>query len=455
MLLLMAGVISMAGLIMLRWYYCRNLNWQIKVLTASLKNKISAKQQNTQVVQQLLKKIYVLIHKSMAVDDSIAVYQSLDLLKLAFGYGLVRGRESSNLMGICVVALHNKKPDTVSFVLDVFRPLLRQLPPEEVISAVDQLTIIGVMALKGKYNFLAAKVVECIFFIMEQTQGTVDPKIIVASLKALKVIGVLGLRRRDMELFREINRRLSGARASLVNQNVADEIGKMLSAWLYRIAGLNDLSLFVVITDLTRSLIQDKAIAGDGFDLLIDEWGDVAATACLNPNSPMAGLIIEFLFQVVSAPLLHKQWIKTLVIAGRVGKLAMDRHGLILSFQALHPMLEVGRNLLRMELKFLEYIDEIQQQYLFRVIRECLSILNYGAKQNILGSTGETIIELFTYWVSCSGHGGNHQSIKKYCQLLLLFWLKNKRQSKRYMPPNINCIEPMLFSEKEKLRLGL
>jgi len=97
--------------------------------------------------------------------NSIITYQALDLLKLAFGYGLVRNGESARLMAIGVTALNTNKPDTVSFIIDAFRPLVRQLPPEAIVSAVEQLTLIGIVALKQKHNFLTAKVVECTFNI--------------------------------------------------------------------------------------------------------------------------------------------------------------------------------------------------------------------------------------------------------------------------------------------------
>lgn len=457
MLLVMAGITSIVALIVIiSWHYWYKIDWQIKLVTARLNKVIRAQKPDEQVVQQLLKKIHVILNKSMALNNSRAVYQSLDLLKLAFGYGLVRPRESATLMTICVASLHNKKPDTVNFALDTFRPLVRQLSPEEIVSAVDQLTLIGVMTLKQKYNFLTAKVVECIFFIMEQNQIPRDREILRASIKALKVIGVLGLRRRDFSLFREINMRLVGWLVTVKAQyDVADEITKMLSAWLYRIVGQNDVSLFTDLTELTNNLIDAEVFSSDGIELLIDEWGDVAATACLNPNSQVAGLIIGYLFTITKGPVFHTQWIKVVAVAGRVGKLAVDCHGLIAAFKVMHPIVETGRNLLWAELKFLEYIDELHQQYLFRVVRECLTILNYAAKQNIMGSTGEIIVDLCTCWVACPEYSGHHKSIKKYCQLLLLFWLKNKKQAKRYMPHNVAFIGPILFSETEKQRLGL
>lgn len=456
MLLVIVGSGSVVALIMVaRWYYWRNIDWQIKVATARLNRIIRTPKQDRQAVQQVLKAIHALISKSMAANNSRAVYQSLDLLKLAYGYGFVGPGESNNLMAICVVALHGKEPDTVSFALDAFKPLVRQLPPGEIINAVDQLALIGAMALKRKYNFLLARVIEYIFFIMEQPNGAVYKEILVASIRALKVVGVLGIRRRDVALFREMIMRLTGGVIHLGPHDVAVEIAKMLNAWLYRIVATNDVSLFVIITELTTSLVGDEALTEDGITFLITEWGDVAATACLNPNSPLAGLIIEFLFTLVGDEKWNNQWLKVVGVAGRVGRLAVYRHGLMAAFMVVHPLLDAGRKLLWTELKFVEYVDELHHQHLFSVIREGLAVLNYVAKQTILGSTAETIVELFVYWEDYPEMDINRKSIKKYCQLLLLFWLKNKRQPKRYIPRNMTLIQPLLFSDREKQRLGL
>ena len=455
MLFWVAGIMSIIALAaVLSWHYCRNVDWQIKLATARLNKIICSQRRGEHVPQRLLKNIYTIINKGMDANHSIAIYQALDLLKLAFGYGLVRPGESARLMAVGVRALNANKPDTVSFVIDTFRPLVRQLPPEAIVSAVDQLTLIGVVSLKRKHNFLAAKVVECIFFIMEQTNGAADQKVAVAAIRAFRVIGVLVLRRRDAALFREMNMCLAvWLAANPQADEIAEEAGRALAAWLHRITWLGEVSLFTIMANSTYSLIEANVFTDEGIGLIVDEWGNVAASACLNPMTPLAGLIIEFLFQVANKN--NQHWIKVVAVAGRVAKLAIYRHGLIAAFMVIYPMLELGRRLLWSELKFIEYNDEFHNKLLFRVVRECLILLTYAARQNLLGSTGETIVELYKHWAARSEIANNPKSIKKYCQFLLLFWLKNKRQSKRYMPCDSELIEPILFSDIEKQKLGI
>ncbi len=456
MLWVATSISIIALLVLLRWYYSRNLDWQIKVLTANINQIVRCKQPKKEAVQPLLKKLYTLINKSLVADNSVVAYKALDLLKLAFGYGLMRPDEPARLMGICVGALNNNKLDVVSFILDAFRPLVRELPAEATCAAIDQLTIISVVALRKRQNFLAAKVVECIFYILEQTNVKAQGNIPVAAINALKVIGIFALRRRDAALFREINTRITlwlvgNPRASDVSQ----EIVRMLTAWIHRIAGNNETALFVILTEAIVSLVGAKVLAGNFLEEITEEWGNIAASACLNPTSPMAALIMEFLFAIAHEENSHKLWKTLLGVAGRVAKLTVSRHGIKGAFMVMYPLLEFGRSLLWAELKFLEYVDELRHQLLFQVVRECLIIVAYAARQNLLGTTGETIAEMYKCWITQPDITVNHKSIKKYCQLLLLFWLKNKRQAKKYMPCDTDLTEPLLFSNAEKLKLDI
>jgi len=457
MLLLMAGIVIIVTLVMIfNWSYCRNLDWQIKLLTVRLNRLIRCQRRDKQVAKQLLKSIYVTLNKGMTVNKSIVVYQALDLLKLAFGNGLVRPNESDRLMAIGVTALNNNSPDSVSLIIDAFKPLVRQLSPVAIVNMVEQLTLIGTIALKQKQNFLAAKVVECIFFIMEQADVTTDRKILVVSIKALKVIGVLGLRRRDTALFREIDMRLS---VWLIDNpridDISMEIANTLTAWLHRVAWLDDEFIFSIIADSTFSLIEAGIVSDAGIELIIEEWGNIAASACLNPNSPIAKLIIEFVFKVANYQKSNKQWIHVIALAGRVATLAVYRHSIIEAFMVVYPIMELGRKLLWEELRYVGYIDEFRHELLFRVVRECLIILTHAARQNIFGSVGETIIDVFKCWTEHPAIIINPKSVKRYCQFLLLFWLKNKKQTKRNIPNNAGFMEPILFSNVEKQRLGI
>ncbi len=426
------------------------------MLTFRLNKMIHNSQRDKKVAQRLLKDIYALLNKSIANNDTVTAYQAIDLLKLAFGYGILRQDESVRLMAISVAALNEKNPDMVSFILDAFRPLIRQLSPECIPSAAEQLTLIGVIALKQRQNFLVAKVTECIFLIMDRTDATEDKRIITAAIKAFKVMGVLGLRRRDIALFREMSVRLSGwFMMNRLTVDVAEELVGMLTAWLHRIVGINNMLLFEMIEEFVNILVTSKVLESK-LELLYEEWGNLAASACLNPNNLLAGKILSFLFALAALEQDHRKWAKVITIGGRVIKLAVSRHGIVGAFMVFHPMLEVGRNLLWSELRFVQCIDENKENMLFSVVRESLIIISFAAKQDLVGSSGQTIVDVFKCWGEHPDIAGNHKkSIKKYCQLLLLFWLKDKRQVKKNLPHNNDLTEPILFTDSERERFRI
>jgi hypothetical protein len=448
--------ISISLIVILICYYYRKLTWKIKIVTFRLNKIIHNSNRDKKVVRRLLKELYTLVNKSIANNDATTAYQVIDLLKLAFGYGVMRQDESARLMALSIAALNKKNPDIVSFILDSYRPLIRQLSPEDIPAVAEHLTVIGVIALKQKENFLVAKVTEIIFLITDRADTPGDKTILIAILKAFKVIGVFSLRRRDIALFREISVRFTSwfiTNHPLVN--VTEEIIGMLVGWLHRIIGMNDPVLLEMVEDCAYNLIDSNVLVEESMELLFAELGNLAASACLNPNSILAGSIISFLFTVASREEESRHWTRVVAIAGRVIKLAVSCHGIIMAFMIFYPMLEIGRTLLWSELRFVQCIDEARQEMLFAIVKESLIIISFAAKQDLIGSPGQTIVEIFKCWVEKPGMFVHHKSIKKYCQLLLFFWLKDKRQAKKYMPHNNELIEPMLFSDSERIRFRI
>lgn len=449
-----ASISSVLTILLIRYYY-RKCNWNFKILTFRLNTLIRSSRRDKKAAQRLLKQVYVLLHKSIASNDTAMAYQAIDLLKLAFGYGIMRQDEAVRLMAISVAALNEKQPDMASFILDAFRPLIRQLSPECIPGAAEQLTLIGVIALKQRQNFLVAKITECIFLIMDRGDAAKDKKIITAAITSFKAMGVLSLRRRDIALFREMSIRLSAwFTANQPNEEVAKELVSMLTAWLHRIVGINNMALFAMIEEFTDALIQSKVLDSQ-LELLYEEWGNLAASACLNPNNLLAGNILKFLFSIAILRQDYCQWIKVVEVAGRVIKLTVSRHGILGAFTVFHPMLEVGRSLLWSELRFVQCIDEYKHKMLFAVVKESLIIISFAAKQELVGSSGQTIVDIFKCWVENPAMAANHKSIKKYCQMLLLFWLKDKRKVKKNLPYTNVLTEPILFTDSERLRFKM
>lgn len=441
--------------ILLIYWYRQKDSWKIKILTFRLNALIRKSPKDKREVQRLLKQLYALLNKSIAANDAVMAYQAIDLLKLAFGCGIMRQDEPARLMAVSVAALNKKNPDLANFILDAFRPLIRHISPECIPGAAEQLTLIAAIALKQRQNFLVAKIIECIFLIMDRGDAAQDKAIINAAIRAFKVIGVLSLRRRDIALFREVGTRFSGwFTTGHFKTDSAEELVGILTAWLHRIVGMNSIPLFSMMEDFTDALLRSNALDGK-FDLLYEEWGNLAAAACLNPNNLLAGNILRFLFSIAGSRPDYSDWAKVVTVAGRVIKLTVSRHGILESFVVFHPMLEAGRTLLWSELRFVQCIDDNKQKMLFAVVKESLLIISFAAKQELVGSLGQTIADIFKCWIKRPDMAEKQKSIKKYCQMLLLFWLKDKRPTKKYLPYTDMLTEPILFTEHERQRFKI
>lgn len=451
-----ASIICIAGIVMLiMWRRWRQLDRQIGRLAVRL-NKFarSGRRRNLQKGQQILRHIYLAVNAAIAERNSAALYQAIDLLKLALGEGILRTDEPIHLMAVAIAALRTKQPDTAGMILDAFKPLMRCLPKEYMPSVAEQLTLIGAVALKEKQYFLVAKAAENILAILERADLTSEKPIVQASLRALKVMGSIAVRRRDPALFREIAARLARWVIDNTEYNLSGEIVPVLNVLLHRIVKSGDTAIFDVFSELIVQLCEAGVWSEEAINLLLPEWTNLAGLACLDPNSVLAVKIIEIMPCLIDKGQNIRQWTLVVNNTGQVAKLAISHHGLKDAFPVVVPLLEMGRRYFMAELKFGEYADGFRRQVLFKILKECLMLITFVARQDMTVTPGDVVADIFQLWLIHPPAAANPKSIKKFCQLLLIFWTRTRRrQAKRYIPANRELIEPELISEDEKKRL--
>jgi hypothetical protein len=437
-------------------WYRRRLEYQAKLLAAKLQKLTRQKRPDPASASRLLRRIYALLYDSIAVNP-VVTYQAVELLKFAFGEGLRRANEPGRLMAAAVTALRANQPDLAGFILDAFKPMLRYLTTEDVPETVEQLVQISIIAGKAKQNFLVAKASENIFAMLEQQNCAANQPLCAVFLRALTAIGTVALRRHDDDLFREMATRIACWLATKPSDAVSSELVALLSTWLHYIVKTDQPIQFSIVEELTVQLVETKVLSDEALALLFVEWTNLAGTACLNPNTSIASLTLSLMLQLAAKR--HKQevWALATKSTGQVAKLASAHHGNLTGvFQVIYPLLEAGRKLLIIEIRFGEYTDELNRQALFMVLEECLAIVTFLARQDMTTTTGEVISDIYKHWSNSPCLRGNPKSVKKFCQLLLLFWVKiRRRQAKRGMPINQDLTEPMLIVEKDRLRLGL
>lgn len=446
--------ISLVGIALLaRWYFLRRLDWRIRLLAVRL-SRITGRPLRKASASRLLKELYLCINLAIANRNQTAAYQVIDLLKLALGERLARDNESIRLMSLAVAALRAKQADVAGYILDAYKPLMRGIHGNERVTAIEQQTLIAMVAFKARHSFILAKIADHIFVTMEQADGHSGRPVISAGLRALKIIGLMALRRRDEALFREISSRVSSLK--LADEVIAKEVAGVLSEWLYRVVKTDDHILFVSLLSLCSWYVEDKAVAKPALLVFIAEWQALAGTAALNPRSDMAARIIDFLFSLAEKRYDEQLWLPVISAAAQTARLAVSQHGLETGFFAMFPLLDTGRRLLAAELKFRHTTDGLRQKVLFVIIKESVMLAALIARKDMTSSTGEIIARLYDCWTDYPEARGNPKSIKKFCQILLLYWLKTRqRKSRRELPDSFDFAVPALITKAERERLGL
>lgn len=449
-LLAVMFIVSLGGLI----YFSRRLSWRIKGLQRNA-NAITRSKHITRAKKDVfLKELYSILNKSILEGNSVIAYQSVDLLKLAMGEGFMRADESIRLMGVIVGAIKHKQPDIAGFTLDVFKPLVRRLEVREVSYSVQQMLIIGIVALRNKNNFLTAKVVDFLFYLIERNDVQKDKISLGSIIHALQVIGALGMRRRDTALFQEIVKQLNSWRVGHA-QDIGKPLIGMLMAWLHRAIKNQDKLSFQLTVELTLSFIESGFFDETDLKDLIVEVGNLARSACLNPKNFAARELVHMLVVIAMKEKKQEIWSLVIAVCGKVGNLALVRHGVQTAFPTCYPLLEAGRKLLWAELKFISYTDEVRRYALWKIIKECIAMASLAAKQDMTATAGEIIADFYKCWGQLEPDSVQSKSAKRFCQLILFFWLKNKRHSSRYLPDDETLVKPILFSDIEKNHLGI
>jgi hypothetical protein len=391
----------------------------------------------------------------MRRQDTKAVYQACDLLKLAMGEGMVRTDEPLRLMAAVVSAVRHKQPDIAGFIMDAFRPLIREVSPEKLVTTSEQLLLISMIALRHKQNFLAAKAVDFLCVLLERPEMEMEPRLLAAGLGALRTIGTLGIRRKDQALFREIITRVGDWARAKSLPAAGEPLVIMMTEWIFRSIQLQDMASFALAKELILKLVEWKVMREQALDKLLDEMGEAAGTACLNPHDKLAGAIMEMLLLIATEQQSAATWNKVIAVCGRISGLAVGRYGIEGSFPVYRVLMEIGRKMLVFELKFVQSTNESRRQVLFGIAKECVMLAALAARQDITSTPGEIIVSFYNCWCKELQDSGKTKSVKKFCQLLLFLWLKSKRQGKKYFPGDAELMQPVLFSEEERRRLQI
>jgi hypothetical protein len=197
--------------------------------------------------------------------------------------------------------------------------------------------------------------------------------------------------------------------------------------------------------------VEGKLISSQQLTVMVKEWQTIASTASLNPYNQLAAKICDFTLQLVLAREELKTWEMAINGAGQIARMAIIQHGTKVAFPIISPFLVIGRKLLFLELKIgsVEVPDEFRQQALNAVIRECLALAEFTARQDLVSAAGDVLGDYYRQWTDIAPQAGQ-KSAKQFCQLLVLCWQKTTRQASRWLADDELCQPPLLREQDLK-----
>ncbi|QDR81015.1 hypothetical protein [Sporomusa termitida] len=422
------GLLTGGGVLAAWWLYTRRLDWQFKTIESQLRGRSRERRLPAAAAKRMMRQIFKLLKTSLIAGDADNIYRAFDLLKLALGYGLGGAAEPGRLTAAVFLALRSHQLDAAGHGIDAFRPLVKNINAAELPPIVEQLGLIAVISLKHRHNFLAARAVEIIFASL----GTVQADgVRTAVMRALKVTGLTALRRGDAGLVREIQAKLAAWLAAEPPDSVIQEqVTGVLSAWLLRVVKAGDASVIEPLTDYIRQLADKKVLANNTLAGIVGECSHIAGMDSLNPFSQAAGAISMLSLDLAVQVRANATWRQAVDSAGQAARLAVTQRSLAESFDIVYPLLEAGRRLLAAELNSSLVNDIFRQHSLYILMRECMQLVDFVSRQNFTITAADIIDELYLNWIKCPANTGQQKSIRKFCQLLFLYYIRIKRRQK-------------------------
>jgi len=441
---ILAGL-TMAGLLYL--WRSRNPKWQLAKLKRRLE-RLKQSNGSSGGKDKLLKAVYDLVSRGIEAKDAQLTYQALDLLKLAYGSGLVRAKEHDHLQSVMTRAMRDGQADLAGLVLDVYPVLIKRASDAAVTEVLDQLLAFLPLCVKNKQHLLTAKVIDNIFLALDCLEAN-NFAANTLWIRSLKAVGLLAIKKRDQALFREINQRLYNNNAFAAHQE--EGVVPALLAWLQGIVKKDDQELYQVWQESLLHLYNGRVISAHGLRKLWRECQKAAGTASLNPYSQMAAKILDTTLRL---PMTEgdMELFKIALSGGRqTAALAINRYGLEQGFQMMFPLFDVGRDLLLSELRFGGYarVDNFRQKAMSLLFKEYTLLMEMAARQDITATAGDIIADLAKVWLAYSDALGSKKSIHKFCQLLFLYWLKQRQPKRSYVPPEIFAQTPNLTATEQ------
>ncbi|MDF2564708.1 MAG: hypothetical protein K0Q53_1103 [Massilibacillus sp.] len=434
-----------------RCFSVRFFNLQYKYLSWQLNQCMRQNKRRSKKVARLMRNIFFLTNLAIFRQDEIIAYKMVDLLKLAYGDGILRVDEPMRLMNLCIASMKEKQFATTGYILDAYKPLMRSAIGVNNKEALEQLIVLGNITKKIGKSYLVIKVTNCVFDGVRKIDIRQEENAIIA-LEALKSMGLIAIKSRDYALLKEAKNLIISL--DFCDKNESNQkFVLLLTSWVYQIIKCDDLELFMVFRALCLESAGKEGLNQDIVTGFIEECMNFVGIVAANVRAKCGQELAKLLFELV-ANRTDNALLVALNVTGKIAKMAIELYGVQKGFSLLFPLLEQGRELLNYELKFVNYSSEFRQRYLFIMIKELILLLDLLAKKEKITAT-DFLMQINAVWLTYFKREKNKQSVNQFCQLVLQYLLSSRQSRVKHLcESGKELINDPLFTENEKKRLG-
>lgn len=441
------------------WRRMRRPEWQLAQLTRKLEQLSRRGNRNSSVYADIVKHICQLVRLAITKHDTVFAYKAVELLKIAAGQGGMRDGVTVQLTNLSIAAMRSGQAEIASQILDVYRLLLRNISEEDITGIMEQLLAIGVAAVRERQGFLLAKtteiVIEKINYLNFQLPHEISSKV---TLKTIQLLGLLALKRRDNDLFREICQGMTERLKLPYDKDLVKALADVAIIWLHKIVRTDDKVMYDILNILLEQIVLQEDINEEIVIKFLTELGDLAGVACINPISLLAEEIVSFMFKAIEKKRTVTYWKAVVHSVGGVATLSISRNGLEKGLLVAYPLFDAGRKMVFFSGKpgVQEPNEELAVSLSILLMNECLMLATLIARQDMTSTTGEVLSDIFQRWLTYPEYEGSYKSAKFFYQVMLLFWQKNWwRQARRGMPVDDKLCLPSLLTEMDRKRFAL
>ena len=293
--------------------------WQIK-------KEITASKINYAKTDRVMRKLYFLITLSVQIEDEKKAYLAIDLLKLSFGEKYLRQEEPLHLFSLCNELLRKKETVILSYLLDAYKPLVRNINTAQIIEIINNLNTLANLLSKDKQkNYFVSKIITLIINNLEYFCKEDNLQIALTIL--VKNIGIIAIKENDMALYCEINVCLTKLINYLVDSELSYELAELWSVWFYYITKKNNIEILNSYQNMLKEFINDNSFYAETSYRMLSK----IKSSMIFINYNISDEIVKEAFIIYSYLVMHSiqfSVIDTIDETIRLAKLTIEKYGL-------------------------------------------------------------------------------------------------------------------------------